>query len=37
MAWRPIPPRDYLFGLVAGLALGAVVACVAISAAILVP
>jgi hypothetical protein len=35
MAWRPIPPRDYLISLIGGLALGIAVASAAIAAAIL--
>jgi len=37
MRWRPIPPTDYLMGVLGGLALGAAVASVAIWAAIVVP
>jgi len=36
MAWKPIPPRDYLISLLSGLALGALVAGAAIAAALLV-
>lgn len=35
MAWRPIPTRDYVLSLIAGLALGVVVAGAAIAAAML--
>jgi hypothetical protein len=35
MAWRPIPPRDYLIGLIGGLVLGVALAGAAIAAAIL--
>jgi hypothetical protein len=35
MDWRPIPPRDYVLSLVAGLTLGVVVAGAAIAAALL--
>jgi hypothetical protein len=34
MAWRPIPPRDYLVSLIGGLMLGVAVAGAAIAAAI---
>lgn len=37
MRWRPIPPIDYLLGVLGGLALGAAIASAAIGAAILVP
>jgi hypothetical protein len=37
MPWRPIPPFDYLLGVLGGLALGAAVAGAAIVAAILTP
>jgi hypothetical protein len=37
MRWRPIPARDYLAGVLAGLALGAAIAGLAIGAAILLP
>jgi len=35
MSWRPIPPLDYLVGVLGGLALGAAIAGAAICAAIL--
>lgn len=34
MDWRPIPPMHYLQGVISGLALGALVASLAICAAI---
>jgi hypothetical protein len=35
MTWRPIPPLDYLLGVLGGLALGAAIAGAAVWAAIL--
>jgi hypothetical protein len=37
MPWQPIPPLDYLLGVLGGLALGAAIASAAIAAAILTP